>query len=108
MLVLAHAGSLMGAWLAPRGIHFLLGLNAVVALAVLIYTATRARYIIASVDWPYLGLIAFKIVALSGAIWAFRDNRFATICSYIVFGLHALASVAAVIFAFAFKLNKLM
>ena len=108
MLVIAHVASLLGVWFAPRGVNFLLGLNAVIALGVLIYAASRARFILAAHDWPYLGLIVFESLVLTGAIWAFRDNEIARICSYVAFGLHALASIAAVVFAFTFKFTRLM
>lgn len=108
MLVIAHVGSLLGAWFAARGINFLFGLNAIIAIAVLIYAASRTRYILAAHDWSYLGLVVFEALVLTGAILAFRDNQIARICSYVAFGLHAIASIAAVVFAFTFKLTKLM
>jgi len=108
MLVTAHAGGLLGCWLVPRGIKFLPGLNAVLAVTVLIYAISRARYILASADWPFLGLTVFELLVLLGAIFAYRDNRVAQIWSYAAFGLHALGSIAALIFVFLFKLTKLM
>jgi hypothetical protein len=106
--VLAHAGALIGVVCSSRGLGFLLGLNTTVALSVLLYSATRMRYILAAVDWPYLGLIAFECLVLAGALWAFKEGRAAVIGSYVAFGLHGCASIAAVIFAFTFKISKLM
>jgi hypothetical protein len=108
VLLIAHAGILLGFWLAPRTINFLLGLNAVLAISVLTYCGSRARYILSPIDWPFLGLIAFEALVLAGAIWAFRGSRLALIGSYVAFGLHTLVSLAAVIFAFVFKIKRLM
>ena len=107
LLLLAHLGALIGVWFSPRGGSLLLALNAALASAVLLYTVSRARYILAAVDWPYLGLITFELLALAGALWAFMDNRPAMIWSYVAFGLHACASLAAAIFAFTFKITRL-
>jgi hypothetical protein len=108
VLLTTHAGILLGFWFAPRAVNFLLGLNALLAIAVLIYTGSRAHTLLAPVDWPYLSLIAFELLVLIAAIWAFRGSRPALIGSYVAFGLHTLVSLAAVIFAFVFKLNRLM
>ena len=83
-------------------------LNASVAFVVLAYAAIRAQYILAARDWPYLGLIVFELMVLAGAVWAFRNNRPAAIWSYVAFGLHGCASLGAALFAFTFKMNRLM
>jgi hypothetical protein len=105
--VLAHVGALLSARLAPWGSKGLLLLNAVVALAVLGYAATRLRYILAARDWPYAALIVLELAVLLGAGWAWRGSRSAMICSAIVFGLHGCVSIAAVLFAFVVKFNRL-
>ena len=106
--LLAHIAALADLWISTRGLSSLLALNSVVASAVLVYAATRARYILARPDWPYLGLVAFEILALALSLWAFRQGRVAVISAYIVFGLHACVSVAAVIFVLTFKLKRLI
>lgn len=98
----------MGVWWAPKGVTILAGLNAAIALLVLVYAASRSRYILAAMDWPYLGLIAFEALIMIAAIGAFRGSRGALICSFVAFGIHALAGIAAVFFAFGFKFTKLM
>jgi len=108
VLLTTHAGILLGFWFAPRAVNFLLGLNALLAISVLIYTGSRARTLLAPFDWPYLSLIAFELLVLIAAIWAFRGSRPALIGSYVAFGLQTLVSLTAVIFAFVFKLNRLM
>ena len=83
-------------------------LNAVVALAILGYAASRARYILTARDWPYGVLIVFELVVLVGATWAFRGNRPAAIWSSVAYGLHGGASLVAVVYAFAVKFTRLM
>jgi hypothetical protein len=107
-VLVAHAGALIGVWYLPRGFGVLLSLNTVVALSVLTYAACRARYILAAMDWPYLALVVFELIVLFGAYWAFKENRVALIWSYVAFGLHACVSIGAVVFAFVFKITKLM
>jgi hypothetical protein len=105
LAVVAHVGALLGGWLLPNGFKALLSLNAVVACGVMFYAASRARYIFAARDWPYVALVAFELAVLAGAVWAFRNNRPAAIWSYVAFGLHGCTSVVAVLFAFLFKLR---
>ena len=104
----AHGAALVGVVCATRGLGFVLALNTVVALVVLLYAASRARYIWAAADWPYLGLVGFELLVLAGALWAYRGSRPAAIWSYVVLGLHGCASVGAVVFAFCFKITRLM
>lgn len=107
-MLVAQVGILGGLWCSSRGITWLLSLNILMASAVLIHATTRARYIAAAMDWPYFGLIAFELGVLMVAILAFRGSRVAAISSYVAFGLHTLASVTAVLFAFTFKIETLM
>jgi hypothetical protein len=107
-VVLAHVGALLAVWLSPGGFKVLLSLNTTVALAVLLYAASRAKCILAARDWQYLALILFELLVLAGAVWAFRTNRPAAIGSSVAFGLHSCASLAAAVFAFTFKMTRLM
>ena len=109
LVLAAHAAVLFAVWYSPAGFRVLLWLNTVVALGTLLYAASRARYILTARDWPYLGLIVFELAVLSGAIWAFRGNhRAPAVFSSVAFGLHACASLAATVFAFTFKITRLM
>ena len=99
---------LLGAWLSPRAIGWLLVLNALVAGATLAYAGSRTRYILAGPDWPYVGLVVFELAVLGGALWAFRSHRAAVVWSQVACALHACASLAAVVFAFGFKLTRLL
>lgn len=107
LVALAHVGVLLALWLSPHGSRALLILNAAVACAVLLYAVSRAPYIWAGRDWPYVGLIAFELLLLVLAVLAFRGERMAAVVSYIGFGLHGLVSLAAVAFAFAFKMRMM-
>jgi len=106
-LLVAHAGALLGAWFSPRAISGLLMLNAAVACGALVYAGSRARFILAAPDWPYLGLVVFELAVLGGALWAFRAHC-AVVWSQVACGLHTCASLAAVVFAFGFKLTRLL
>ena len=107
-LVVTHVGSLISVWCSPRGLSFLLALNATCAVTILLYIASRTPYLIAAKDWLMLGFLIFEVAVLSAAIFAFRDHRIATIGSYVAFGLHACATLAAVVFAFTFKITRLI
>lgn len=104
----AHAAALVFVWTSPSGLKVLLSLNAIVAMAVLVYAASRIRYILAAKDFSYGALIVGELLVLSAAAWAFRGHRSAVIVSSVAFGLHSCASVAAVLFAFLFKMTRLM
>ena len=108
VILAAHAGALGARWVSPHGFRLLLALNAILAIAVLLYAMSRLRYILAAKDWPYLGLVGFELAVLAGAFWAYRDSRFAVGFSYLAFVLHALISIGAVVFAFGFKFTRLM
>ena len=103
--MLAHVGVLLAVWLSASGLRPLLLLNAFIACPVLLYAATRARYIWAARDWPYVGLIGFELLVLAAVVFAFRGQRIAAAASYAAFGLHGLASLAAAVYAFAFKMR---
>lgn len=108
LVMLAHIAVGVGLGFSSRMIPVLLALNVAASIAILAYAGTRARYILAASDWPYLVLIVFEGLVLSAAMLALRDSRWAMVLSYVVFGLHACASVAGVVFAFAFRITKLM
>jgi hypothetical protein len=53
-------------------------------------------------------MFAIEVMVLLGAVWAFRESHPAVIWSYVAFGLHFLTSIAAVFFAFIFKITRLI
>ena len=105
LLFLAHVGALLSLWFGPRTIGIMLALNTLVATGVLAYAASRARYILSMFDARQTALIFLELVVLVAAIWAFRHNRPASILSHVAFGVHFLVTLAAVIFAFTFKMR---
>jgi hypothetical protein len=107
LVLILHALAAFLAWYIPGGSRAIFALNVIVSVAVLAYAAMRARSIFAAHDWPYLALVLAEGLILVAALWAFRSSRPATLTSYVAFTLHTLTSVAAVIFAFTFKM-KLM
>lgn len=107
-VLLAHVGAVLGLWFGPRTIGIILALNAVIAVAVLVYAASRLRYILVANDVPQIALVGFELVVFAAAIWGFRQVRPAAICSYVAFGLHFIVAIAAVIFAFAFKMTRMI
>lgn len=92
------------------GFRWLILLNVLVALATLSYACSRARFIIAARDWPYAAWAGCEIAVLVAAIWAGRSDspRIATVVTAVAFGLHAGVSVVATVFAFTFKITRLM
>ena len=107
LLFLAHVGALLGLWYGPHTIRIMLALNAVIAVSALVYAASRARYTFFMANARDSALILIELLILASAIWAFRHNRAAIISSYVGFGLHFLVALAAVIFAFGFKMTRL-
>jgi hypothetical protein len=105
LVALAHLGALFALWFSPSGSRPLFVLNAFIACAVLLYAATRVPYIWAGRDKAYVGLIGFELLLLVAAFLAFKGQRIAAVGSYVGFGLHGLVSLAAVVFAFAFKMR---
>ena len=107
-LLVAHTGGLIGIFCSPRGPNFIFALNATCAVAILLYTVSRASSLIAARDWLMVGLFIVEGAVLAAALAAFRNHPSATIASYVAFGLHTSACLAATVFAFTFKLTKLM
>ncbi len=106
--LLTHLGTLGGVFCSPRGLKILFALNATVACVLLLYATTRARYILAAADWPYLGLVAFELLVLTGALWAFREGRLAILGSYVAFGIHVCAILALLVFVCVVKFDRMI
>ncbi len=106
--LVAHVAAIVAVWYSPWGANGLLLLNGLLALIALVYAGSRARYIFLARDWAYLGLMVCELAILMAAGLAFRGNRAALICSYVAFGLHACATLAAVCVAFFFKITRLI
>jgi hypothetical protein len=104
----AHVSAIVAVWYSPWGANGLFLLNGLLALITVIYGSSRFRYIFLATDWSYLTLIVFELAVLAASVFAFRGNRPALMCSYVVFGLHACATVAAVFMAFVFRITRLI
>jgi hypothetical protein len=105
LMLLAHVGALLGIWYGPRSHGFLLSLNILIAACVLAYAASRLRYVLGGHEPRQLLFFLLELLILVSAILAFRHSRPAAVVSYVGFGLHFLATLAAVIFAFTFKMR---
>ena len=105
LAVLAHIAVIIACWLSPSGPKALFLLNAIIACGVVISAISRARYIVSAADWPYLIFIGFELLVLVAAAFALRGQQMASIVSYVVFALHCLATLATVVYAFAFKMR---
>lgn len=103
----AHVGALAMA-LTRRGTASMLGLNLVVAAAVLVYLVARPRWMAAPVDGQKLALAAFEVAALAAAVLALRGVRFAGAASWVAFAVHAAASLAMVAFVMLFRITRLI
>jgi hypothetical protein len=85
-----------------------LSLNLVVAGATLVYLATDWRWLRAPLDLQVAGLAAFEVLVLAVALLALARHRAAVIGSWVAFGLHAVASALAVVFALTFRITRLI
>lgn len=108
LLLVGHIAAVLGLAYGPRNYTLLVSLNALVSVGVLCYLGSRARFIFAGRDWSQVALAVFELLVLIAAAWAFRQSRFAVISSYVAFGIHFLVVIAAVIFAFTFKMTRLI
>jgi hypothetical protein len=98
----------LGFALIRREVRAPLGLNLAVAAAVLMVLATNRHWLRYPVDLQMAGLGVLEILAVGLAVLALaRGYRAAIAVSWIVFGLHFLASGAAVVFVLTFKINRL-
>jgi hypothetical protein len=104
LAIAAHLVALVWALRSRRGVVLLLALNAVVALSVLAYQATRLRYTLAPPrDETALALIAFEALVLGASLWALGGRRAPLVLSWLAFALHLCAALAAAYFLLTFQ-----
>ncbi len=89
-----------------RSVRPLAGLTLAVAGVVVLFVASRLRY--TPIDPRNLQLALFELCAATAAGLAFTRVRAAAYVTGAVFALHTLISVAAVAFAFLFRITRLM
>ena len=107
MLVLAHG--IAGFWAWRRGdLIPVLVLNVVFAATILIYRAPGLPAAIAAQDVAVLVLLAFEALALTGSVAALCGWAMPRGLVWLVFAVHALLSVALMVFAFTFRITRLI
>jgi len=107
LILAAHLATLTAAVLKRTSIP-ILWLNLAVASVVLIYLALHPRWLAAPVDGQMAGLAVFEAVSALAAVMALRGVRLAGAVSWGLFGVHLLASIAAVAFALLFRITRLI
>ncbi len=96
------------AWaLARRDLTAVVALNGLASAAVLLYNAPDLTLIVNAFERNTLLLVAFETITLiASVLWfAYRAPSWLV---WITFSVHALLSLALLIFAFTFKLNRLI
>jgi hypothetical protein len=107
LLVLAHG--VAGYWTWRRGdLIPVLVLNAALAITILIYRAPGLPAAIAAQDVAILALLAFEALALTGSVAALCGWTIPRGLVCLVFAVHALSSVALMVFAFTFRITRLI
>jgi hypothetical protein len=111
----AHGAALIAALVRRRVVRAIPALNLALALVVVLYLVSRIGsnpYLLANaregLDPTEVGLVAFEIGVAVAAAAAFARLRFAAPISAAAFGLHLLASAAAVAFVLTFKIDRLI
>jgi len=94
------------AWSVRDGKTPLLLVNMATALALGVYNAFPLRYLTS--DAREMVIVVFEALALIAAIFAFRGARPALQWSFAVFGIHLCVGIAAVFFAFCFRITRLI
>ena len=107
LLILAAHLAVLTAAVLKRGPLPMLSLNLAVAGVVLVYLALHPRWLAAPVDGQVAGLAVFEAVVVVAAVMALRGAGPAGAVSWGLFGVHLLASVAAVAFALLFRITRL-
>lgn len=91
-----------------RGVGPIRLVNIAAAAGILAYLATRGTIAAHPVDWPLVALAGFEVVVVGAAIAGRRRVGTADRLSSALFAVHFLASIAAVIVATTFSINRLM
>ena len=84
----------------------LLLLNAVTAVAIIVYDVNPLRYILE--DWRLQAIVAWEILGFAAAMFALRGNRSALLFSYAVGVVHICICAFAVYLAFFFRITRLI
>jgi len=107
MLVLAHG--VAGFWAWRRGdLIPVLALNALFAATILLYRGPGLPAAIAAQDIAVLVLLAVEALAFTGSVAALCGWAMPRGLVRLVFAVHALMSVALMVFAFTFRITRLI
>jgi|GEM_PF-3597011 hypothetical protein len=108
LILAAHIVALAMALFGKRGIRPLLPVNIAVAAIMLLGVAARGHYLFAPPDWPViaLGLIEAGVIMVSIAAW--RRARGLKMLSAMIFALHLLATIGALVFMLTFTMDRLI
>ena len=93
-------------WTRYRGAMLLLVVNALTAMTVAVYDVIPVRYVLE--DERLMAIVAFEVAAVIAALMAMRGVRPALYFSYAVFGINLCVVIAAVYFAFFFRITRLI
>ncbi|UPY36966.1 hypothetical protein [Sediminicoccus sp. KRV36] len=109
MIFAGVAGLALGLHLAALGWRRAMpGLNATCAALILGHLASRLPHILAPpADALLLGVMGFEAMVILAAFLALRGLAWARRLSWLGFGLHALASLAGLVVALGFRLDRL-
>lgn len=93
-------------WSRYRGAMLLLVVNALTAMTVIVYDLIPIRYVLE--DQRLMAIVAFEALAVIAVLAALRSNRPALYFSYAVFAINLCVVIAAVYFAFFFRITRLI
>jgi hypothetical protein len=105
-ILFAHGAALLWAVLR-RTMRPIVWLNLCVATAVLLYWAPQIARVIGNGDVQVMALSGFALATVAMSIAALRGLRIPAWLIFVPFALQTAASVAAVIFAFTFRITRL-
>ena len=106
--VAAHVAALLLAFVAKRGALPLLAVNGAVAVGLLLQIGAHGHLFDEPLDWQRLALAAFELLAIALAFAGYARSIAARYASCAIFGIHFLASIAAMVFALTFKMTRLI
>ena len=93
-------------WSRYRGATLLLIVNALTAVTIIVYDLIPIRYVLE--DVRLMAIVALEASALIAALIAVRGSRAALYFSYAVFGINLCVVIAAMYFAFFFRMTRLI
>ena len=107
VLVLAHAGALLGTAAFGKGIKPVLLVNLTVAAAVLVEKTPRLGIAIGYAGYHSLSLWAFELSTLLTSAAALLGRRIPAPVVWVPFSFNFLLSAALLVFALTFRMTRL-